>query len=172
MVSDPLDCLPDFSVHDILQARTLEWVASPSPGDLSHPRIKTRSLAWQEDFLLFKTHNKNIIIKIIELHISTVITQQALGWVKTSTVFWTCWIWDACRISKETSSIKLDVRVWNAGKGLCCVIKFSFCLWLVPCLAHLISLSYGFDSQINISSRSLPKHTLHTPIQQIILDIL
>ena len=69
-----LECPPDFSVHVIFQARILEWVASPSPEDLPHPWIKTRSLAWQEDSLLFQIHNKNSIIKIIELHISTAIT--------------------------------------------------------------------------------------------------
>ena len=32
---DPADCsLPGSSVHGILQAKMLEWVAFPSPGDL------------------------------------------------------------------------------------------------------------------------------------------
>ena len=37
--------LPGSSVHEILQARLLEWVPSPSPGDLPHPGIKPTSLA-------------------------------------------------------------------------------------------------------------------------------
>ena len=42
---DPTDCsLPGTSVHGILQARTLEWVAFPAPGDLPNPRIKPASL--------------------------------------------------------------------------------------------------------------------------------
>ena len=32
--------LPGSSVHGIFQARMLEWVAIPSPGDLSDPGIK------------------------------------------------------------------------------------------------------------------------------------
>ena len=32
--------LPDFSVHGILPARILEWVACPPPGDLSDPGIE------------------------------------------------------------------------------------------------------------------------------------
>ena len=37
---NPMDCsLPGHSVHGILQARILEWVAIPFPGDLPHPRI-------------------------------------------------------------------------------------------------------------------------------------
>ena len=40
---DPMDCsLPDSSVYGILQARILEWVAMPPPGDLPNPGIKTQ----------------------------------------------------------------------------------------------------------------------------------
>ena len=35
---DPTDCSPpDSSVHGILQARILEWIAMPSSGDLPNP---------------------------------------------------------------------------------------------------------------------------------------
>ena len=38
---DPTDCSPPgFSVCGILQARILEWVAIPSPGDLPDPGIE------------------------------------------------------------------------------------------------------------------------------------
>ena len=50
--------LPGSSVHGILQARILEWVAisfsisfSPSPGDLPDPGIEPRSPALQADAL-------------------------------------------------------------------------------------------------------------------------
>ena len=40
---NPIDCSPpDFSVHGILQARILEWVAMPSSRASSRPREKTR----------------------------------------------------------------------------------------------------------------------------------
>ena len=44
---DPVDCSPpSSSVHGILQARIVEWVAlSSSPGDLPEPEIKPASLA-------------------------------------------------------------------------------------------------------------------------------
>ena len=49
---DAMDCsLPGSSVRGILQARVLEWVAIPSPGDLPHPGIKPRSPALQADAL-------------------------------------------------------------------------------------------------------------------------
>ena len=38
-------------VHGILQARILEWVAFPSPGDLPDPGIEPRSPLLQEDSL-------------------------------------------------------------------------------------------------------------------------
>ena len=42
---DPMDCsLPGSSVHGILQARILDWVAMPSSGDLPHPEIEPVSL--------------------------------------------------------------------------------------------------------------------------------
>ena len=43
---DPMDCsLPGFSVHGILQARILEWVAITPSGDLPDPEIKPMSPA-------------------------------------------------------------------------------------------------------------------------------
>ena len=48
---DPMDCsLPGFSVQEVLQARTLEWV--PSPGNLPNPGIKPRPPVLQADSLL------------------------------------------------------------------------------------------------------------------------
>ena len=42
---DPMDCtLSGFSIHGILQARILEWVAMLPPGDLPNPGIKSVSL--------------------------------------------------------------------------------------------------------------------------------
>ena len=44
-VCDPLD----YTVHGTLQARILEWVPFPSPGDLPNPGIEPRSPAFQVD---------------------------------------------------------------------------------------------------------------------------
>ena len=55
VVSDscnPMDCSPPgSSVHGILQARILEWVAMPTSGDLPNLGIKPRSPALQVDSL-------------------------------------------------------------------------------------------------------------------------
>ena len=44
-----------YTVYGILQARILEWVAIPSPGDLPKPGIKTRSPTLQADSLPAET---------------------------------------------------------------------------------------------------------------------
>ena len=50
---DPMDSIPPgSSVHGILQARMLEWVAIPSPQDLSDPRTEYGSPVLQADSLL------------------------------------------------------------------------------------------------------------------------
>ena len=46
-LGDPMDCSPPGSVHGILQARRLEWVAIPVSSDSSQPRIEPRSSALQ-----------------------------------------------------------------------------------------------------------------------------
>ena len=56
-----MDCGPAGScVHGILQARILEWVAIPSPGDLPNLEIEPRSPALQEDFLQSEPPGKPI----------------------------------------------------------------------------------------------------------------
>ena len=47
-----MDCsLSGSFVHGIFQAKVLEWVAIPSPGDLPEPGIEPRSPALQADAL-------------------------------------------------------------------------------------------------------------------------
>ena len=42
ILCDPTDCSPPgSSVHGISQARILEWVVFPSPGDLTNPGIES-----------------------------------------------------------------------------------------------------------------------------------
>ena len=54
-----MDCsLPGSSIHGIFQARILEWVAFPSPGDLLDPGIEPWSPALQADSLPFEPPGK------------------------------------------------------------------------------------------------------------------
>ena len=50
--SCPARCYPiDYIVYGILQVRILEWVAVPSPGDLTNPEIEPRYPTLQADSL-------------------------------------------------------------------------------------------------------------------------
>ena len=56
---DPMDCsLSGSSVHGIFQARVLEWIAFPFPGDLLDPGIKPGSPTLQTDALLSEPPDK------------------------------------------------------------------------------------------------------------------
>ena len=58
-VCDPMDCSPPgFSVHGVLQARVLEWMPYPFPGDLHNPGIKLGSPTLQADSLLSEPPGK------------------------------------------------------------------------------------------------------------------
>jgi len=53
----------DYTVHGILQARILEWVAVPFFRVFSHPRVRLQSPALQVDSLpaeLYQTEKSNI----------------------------------------------------------------------------------------------------------------
>ena len=52
----PMDC----TVHGILQARILEWVTFPSPGDLPNPGIESRSPALLVDSLPAEPQGKPV----------------------------------------------------------------------------------------------------------------
>ena len=58
---DPMDSsLPGSSIHGILQARILEWVAFPSPGDVPKTGIEPGSPALQVDSLLAELREAHI----------------------------------------------------------------------------------------------------------------
>ena len=62
---NPMDySSPGSSVHGILQARILEWVPFPSPGDLSDPGIKPRPSEFQADSLPSEPPEKPVHVYI------------------------------------------------------------------------------------------------------------
>ena len=63
---DPMDCsLQGSSVHGILQAEILEWVASSFSADHLEPGIKPGSCALQADSLLSGPPGKPCIILLV-----------------------------------------------------------------------------------------------------------
>ena len=74
--SCPTPCNPmDYTVHGMLQARILEWVAFP--GDLPNPGIKPRSPALQEDSLPAQPQGKPLRLNN-RRQCSPVVKRQAL----------------------------------------------------------------------------------------------
>ena len=65
-----MDCsLPGSSVHGILQARILEWVPFPSPGDLPDSGIESESPALAGGFFTTEQPEKPLIkVQLDELH--------------------------------------------------------------------------------------------------------
>ena len=57
---DPMDCMSVFSVHGILQARMLKWVAIPFSRESSNPGIGSPTL--QTEFLLSEPPGKPLIM--------------------------------------------------------------------------------------------------------------
>ena len=59
ILCNPVDCSPpNSSVHGILQARLLEWVAMPFSRESSQPRDRTQVSALQVDSLLSEPPGK------------------------------------------------------------------------------------------------------------------
>ena len=59
ILCNPMDCsLPGSSVHCILQARILEWVAIPFSRDLPDPGMEPGSPAMQADSLPYEPPGK------------------------------------------------------------------------------------------------------------------
>ena len=71
---DPIDCsLPGSSVHGILLARVLEWVAISFSGDLSDPGTEPESPALQADSLQSDLLRKpHLILYILLAWLTTV----------------------------------------------------------------------------------------------------
>ena len=59
----------DYTVHGILQARILEWVAFPFSGDLPNPGIEPRSPTLQGDALPTELHSKAVINWSAQIHL-------------------------------------------------------------------------------------------------------
>ena len=76
--------LPGSSIHEIVQARLLERVTSPSPRDLPDPGIEPRSPALQVDSLLSETREAPKIANARPLRPECA---RNVGWTPKSPVF-------------------------------------------------------------------------------------
>ena len=99
---DPLDCsLPGSSVHGILQARILEWVAISFSRGSSQPRDQTLA-SWIAGrlFTIWATRKAPQVVHWLRIHLPMQGTQvQSLVWkdptchVTTKPVYHNYWAW-------------------------------------------------------------------------------
>ena len=73
------DPMVSIIVHGFLQARILEWVAFPSPGDLPNPGIELRSPTLQADSLPAEPQEKPVYSKPLVFPSSFPKTQAILS---------------------------------------------------------------------------------------------
>ena len=89
---DPMDCnLPGSSVHGILRARILEWVAmkpSPPPGDLPDPVVKLMSLMYPALAGGFFTTRRHLGSPICWLETQKDENEISFGWVLSWIQYW------------------------------------------------------------------------------------
>ena len=110
---DPVDCSPPgSSAHGILQARTLEWVPFPSPGDHPNPGIEPRYPVLQADILPSEPPGKPINMWYLLL------------WLFLMTKIWTKKkererreSWNSCR-GPDLKDLKL-LKIVRNGETLC-----------------------------------------------------
>ena len=92
----PMDCsLPGSSVHGISQARILEWVAIPSPGDLPTQGLTSHLLHWQAGPLQLSKPPGNIMVclwSVLRVRHNLVTEQQqqsiTWAWQAPASSFW------------------------------------------------------------------------------------
>ena len=145
---DPMDCsLLGSSLHGILQARTLEWVPFPSPGDLPDPGIEPGSPAFQADALTSELPGKPWWF---ESPITNLLNAYSLVWLRllcptpfTFSVWqapWKIWKFHSGSLvrflSTQTKQLELyqkslwfflEKQDWgqNSSKGCCTVVTKS-----------------------------------------------
>ena len=71
----------DYTVPEILQARILEWIPFPSPGDLPNPGIEPRSPSLQVDYFPAEPQGKPKNIGVGSLpFLQWIFLTQKLNW--------------------------------------------------------------------------------------------
>ena len=137
---DPMDCSPPgSSVHGILQAKTLEWVASPFSRGSSHPRDRTQGSCIASGFFTSWATRKPLMkpclhTKVLSstLVIMMVFNQQYLYSLKCTSTHVILW-----------PSSSQEWREWSSGVTKC-LPSGSTRSWLFlekrkPCSCVLVS---------------------------------
>ena len=132
----------DYTVHGILQARTLEWVAFLYSRGSSQPGIEPRSLTLQVDSLPAEPQGKpkNTVVGILSLLHWIFPTQELSQGPCMAGGFFTNWA------IREAQPITV---LWCSNSSLV-KVKLLSCVWLFVTpwtLAYQAPLSTGFSRQ-------------------------
>ena len=135
-------CNPmDYTVHRILQARILEWVAFPSPGDLPNPETEPRSPALQADSLLAEPQGKPTALRSARLTVcSWEIWDQFLAFF-------------SCNCEAEDSYLILMKSDFLTSFCLILSLKIN----IISLLQNIISSPFMFDDSFCPKSMTVSK---------------
>ena len=137
-ICNPMDCsLPGSSVHGILQARVLEWVAMLPPGDLPNPGMEPPSLTP----LVLAGDSLSLVPGRLYACMLCLVAQSCLT------------LCDSMDHSPSGSSVQGEFLGKNTGVGCHALLQgifstqgsnpgFLHCRWIFYHLSHHISLKY------------------------------
>ena len=115
---NPMDgSLPGFSVHEILPARILEWVAFPSPGYLPNPGIKPDSPTLQVDYLPLS-------------HWGSPMTTEKMKIIKYNHCKYICWKFFETKIEENLTKYVMEKNIYMGINLSLFVRKMSLKRWL------------------------------------------
>ena len=130
---DPMDCSPGSSVHGILQARILEWVAMPSSRGSSQPRDRTQVSHIAGGFFYLQSHqgSPERVRLVFNGSLWFSLVGEGAHWTGNALlVALSCWpfrhlsvcdtAWNAGKLQKEISSNRSTTKhhqVWSTSKA-------------------------------------------------------
>ena len=120
ILCDPMDSSPPVSsVHGILQARILEWVAIPFSRDLPNPGIEARSPELEADFLNHLSYRE---LLYWDLHTSYCLFLEALVQVSNFIVRYRSFSKNHRHFSRKSQQIGYALRLIESlnSKSLLC----------------------------------------------------
>ena len=142
---------PGSSVHGILQARTLEWVAMPSPRGFSRPRDQTSGSCIAGGFFTTEPQGKPYIVYLDVKIPSKVLKVKG----KVSTHFPISeWLWSMLTIRRAGPSLWVSLR---SGPGSPSVCMASMDL-PITCWSHCDITAIEYFQTVFFSKRNLSLH--------------
>ena len=141
---DPMDCSPPGSVHGILQARILQWLAVPFSRESSWPRDRTWSPALQTDSLLPEPPGTESIIWRVY--------KNTISWTPLPK-FLTQWIWDGSQESEFLESSWMMFMILSEDYHtlsffICAIIVFTHLENFQPLFLQVFFLFFPFCSLV------------------------